>query len=85
MFDAILHVPPFNVRLRSSFAAVRRHVQAFYPQAMRPDDGDVFIDFDIQVLPGRGLRKVWRPQARFLLDGAEPFFPLPAAQAAPIV
>ena len=30
------------------------------------------------------LRKVWRPQVRFLLDGTEPFFPLPLAQAAPM-
>jgi HprK-related kinase A len=84
VFDATLHIPPFNVRLRSPFAAVRRHVQAFYPRAVLPADGGAFIDFDIEVVPARGLRKVWRPQARFLLDGAEPFFPLPAAQAAPM-
>ncbi|CAM3929838.1 HprK-related kinase A [Roseateles saccharophilus] len=84
MFDATLHIPPFNVRLRSPFAAVRRHVHTFYPRSVLPQDSRVFIDFDIEVLPGRGLRRVWRPQARFLLDGAEPFFPLPAAQAAPM-
>lgn len=84
VFDATLHIPPFNVRLRSPFAAVRRHVETFYPQAVLPRGADVFIDFDIAVVPGKGLRRAWRPQARFLLDGAEPFFPLPAAQAAPM-
>jgi HprK-related kinase A len=36
-------------------------------------------------LPGRGARRWWRPQVRFLLDGIESFFPLPAAQAAPML
>lgn len=84
MFDATLHIPPFNVRLRSPLAAVRRHVETFYPQAVLPQDRPSFIDFDVEIVPGRGLRKFWRPQVRFLLDGAEPFFPLPAAQAAPM-
>lgn len=56
MFDATLHIPPFNVRLRSPFAAVRRHVQAFYPRAVLPADGGAFIDFDIEVVPARVLR-----------------------------
>lgn len=84
MFDATLHIPPFNVRLRSPLAAVRRHVETFYPQAMLPPDRPAFIDFDVEIVPGQGLRRFWRPQVRFLLDGAEPFFPLPLAQAAPM-
>lgn len=84
MFDATLHIPPFNVRLRSPLAAVRRHVQTFYPQTTLLQGPPPFIDFDVEILPGRGLRKVWRPQVRFLLDGTEPFFPLPLAQAAPM-
>lgn len=84
MFDATLHIPPFNVRLRSPFSAVSRHVKTFYPGAVLPDGQSAFVDFDIEVLPGRGLRKLWRPQVRFLLDGTEPFFPLPVAQAAPM-
>jgi HprK-related kinase A len=84
LFDSVLHIPPFHVRLRSSFAAVRRHIQTFYPDALVQDRQATFIDFDIEVAPGRALRRAWRPQARFLLDGAEPFFPLPAEQAAPM-
>lgn len=44
-----------------------------------------FVDFDVQVLPGSGVRRWWRPQVRFLLDGEESFFPLPAEQAAPML
>ncbi len=84
MFDATLHIPPFTVRLRSPFASVRRHVETFYSQSLLSEDSRDFIDFDVEILPGRGVRRVWRRQARFLLDGVEPFYPLPAAQAAPM-
>lgn len=84
MFDATLRIPPFTVRLRSPFAAVRQHVDTFYAGALLKDATHAFTDFDVQILPGRGLRRWWRPQVRFLLDGSEPFFPLPAAQAAPM-
>ena len=33
---------------------------------------------------GKWARRWWRPQVRFLLDGAESFFPLPAQQSAPM-
>lgn len=84
VFDVTLRIPPFNVRLRSPLEAVRRHVETFYAQAVLPPDEDAYIDFDVEIVPGEGLRRVWRPQARFLLDGVEPFFPLPLAQAAPM-
>lgn len=81
--DTVLHIAPFTVRLRSPFDGVQRHLDTFYADVPRGSRGD-FIDFDVQVLPARGLRRLWHPQARFLLDGEEPFYPLPAAQAAPL-
>ena len=83
MIDAVLHIAPFNVRIRSPFAAVGQHLETFYSGSHRVSPGS-FIDFDIQVLHGKAARRWWRPQARFLLDGAEPFFPLPADQSAPM-
>lgn len=85
LIDAVLEIPPFTLRLRSPFASVAQHVQAFYGDARVTDGHARFIDFDLQVLPGRLHRRLWRPQARFLLDGVEPFHPLPAAQAAPML
>jgi HprK-related kinase A len=81
--DTVLHIAPFNVRVRSSFATVARHLDIFYADYRRCEPG-AFVDFDIQVLHGKGLRRWWRPQVRFLLDGAESFFPLPAEQAGPM-
>lgn len=84
MIDSIIQIPPFNFRIRSPIAAVARHIDYFYSSygKRRPD---AFIDFDVQVLPGKGLRRWWRPQARFLLDDVESFFPLPMEQAAPML
>ncbi len=84
MTEALLHIAPFNVRIRSPFPAVRQHIAFFYlgfPHC-QPDS---FIDFDIQILPGKGFRRWWRPQVRFLLDGVESFYPLPAEQSAPML
>lgn len=81
--EQILHIPPFNVRLRSPISAVWRHIEFFYANYQTRPEG-TFVDFDIQLLPGRGLRKIWRPQVRFLIDGTEPFLPLPSEQAAPL-
>lgn len=81
--DTVLHIAPFHVRLRSPLAGVQRHVQTFYGPSARLPAGS-FVDFDVQILPATGLRRWWHPQARFLLDGQEPFFPLPAAEAGPM-
>lgn len=44
-----------------------------------------FIDFHVAIEAGHGLRRWLRPQARFLVDGVEPFSPLPRAQALPML
>jgi len=84
LIDSIIQIPPFNVRVRSPIAAVARHLSYFY-SAYGKCQPDSFVDFDVQVLPGNGLRRWWRPQARFLLDNVESFFPLPMEQAAPML
>lgn len=84
VLDISLEINPFTVRLRSPFAAVAQHLNHFYKAAVLPPSHGRFIDFDIEILPGIGLHRFRKPQARFLLDGHEPFFPLPAAQAAPL-
>ncbi len=71
------------VRLRADhvgFAQTLRHVYgnfSFVPQAE-------FADFHVQLLPGRGLRRVLRPTIRFSIDNVEPFEPFPADSALPL-
>jgi len=83
----VLRIPPVTIRIRTNLPLVEKHLAFFYSAcayipAISSDD---FIDLDVAVLPGIGLRRVWRPQARFLLDNNEPFLPLPIDQAAPLL
>jgi HprK-related kinase A len=84
MLDTVIDIAPLRVRVRSPLASVAGHLQTFYADRERSGHGR-FVDFDVQLLPGRGWRRWWVPQVRFVLDGLEPFFPLPAAQAAPML
>jgi hypothetical protein len=84
VFDSLLRLPPFNLRLRSPFASVARHMDDFYSDYPRPA-ADSFIDLDIRIEPGRGLRRYWHRQARFVVNDLDPFFPLPADQAPPLL
>lgn len=46
------------------------------------DDG--FADFHVRLRVGKGLRRVYRPQSRFFIDGFEPFDPFPLENALPL-
>lgn len=84
MFDSLLRLPPFNLRLRTPFASVARHLADFYGDYPRPAT-DSFLDLDIRIEPGGGIRRYWRRQARFIVNDQDPFFPLPADQAPPLL
>lgn len=78
MSSLLLRMPPFVVRIRSPLPALHAHLQRFYADYPVAEP-DAFADFDIEIAPGRGLRR-WT-QSRFLLDAQEPFLPLAAAHA----
>ena len=85
--DLVLRLAPVTVRVRSPFKSVRDHIDRFYRGFSRVDAhraADAFIDLDVRVLGGAAWRRWPRGQARFLLDAADPFLPLPASQAAPL-
>lgn len=86
LIDTVLEIPPFGVRVRSPLSQVDAHCDFFYRHAVQPSSTiDRFIDFDVQIEPGRGLRRFWNRQARFVLNGIEPFHPLPGSQAGPLL
>lgn len=75
---------PFNCRLQSRFAEIAPDLAQLYANhPLLPDDA--FIDFHVAIEAGQGLRRWLRPQARFVVDGIEPFTPLPLAQALPMI
>lgn len=83
----ILRVSPVTIRVNTTLPSVAEHIEFFYGAyiSQSPSDDGEFIDFDITLLPGRGIRRFWRPQSRFFLDASEPFLPLPLDQAAPLM
>lgn len=83
----VLRIPPITVRVRTPLKSVSDHISFFYEtyRSELPATEFDFIDLDIALLPGQGIRRYWHPQSRFLLDADEPFLPLPLDQAAPLL
>ena len=79
-----LRIGPWVVRIRSPLPEVRAICPLLYRDYPEPE-GHAFVDYDIALLPGRGLRRWYRPQVRFLFEGQEPFLPLTRAQAFPFL
>lgn len=75
---------PFNCRLQSHISEIAPELARLYANHPLVSD-DEFIDFHVAVESGRGLHRWGRRQARFVVDGIEPFTPLPRAQALPMV
>jgi HprK-related kinase A len=76
-------VGPFLVRVQSPLRGVRDYLQNLYPDfPMRDDDA---AHFSLTVDGGGVLRQWVRPQARLVVNGAQPFLPLPASLAGPLI
>jgi hypothetical protein len=71
------------VRLGTDLPELAAAVRFLYAD-VAVDDG-AFADFHVRLSAGRGLRRHWRPQARFLLDGRPPFAPAPRSWALPLL
>ncbi|MGN6829524.1 HprK-related kinase A [Paucibacter sp. M5-1] len=75
-----LDIHPFSARLQSDVPEAASALRLLYGEfACLPDDG--FSDFHVQVSREPGLRRWYRPQARFSVDGRAAFVPLPAHHA----
>jgi HprK-related kinase A len=82
--EFLLELPPFVARLRSDVASLPRDIAAMYGEfaVVSPD---AFADFSVEVSLESGLRRWYKPQARFYYDDQPSFAPLPAEQAFPMV
>ena len=79
-----LRTGPFTVRIRSPIENVAEGMAllyADYPIA----DLEAFADFHVAIEAPGGLRRWWRRQALFTLDGTTPFAPLPFDEALPLL
>ena len=75
---------PFNYRIRTSIPSVASGMASLYADYPVVED-DEFIDFDVHLDRGVGLRRWIRPQVRFVYDGKTPFEPLPIGHALPFL
>ncbi|MDY0747262.1 HprK-related kinase A [Paucibacter sp. R3-3] len=77
--ELMLQAPPFVARLRSDLDRVAEDLQRLYAdfEVGEPED---FADFHLEVLREHGLRRWYKPMARFFADGEPAFSMLPAEQ-----
>jgi len=76
-------VGPFLVGVTSSDTAFLDTLGYFYRDSVKRDGAQV-LDFDIEISRPRNLRRWFRPQILFKVDGLCPFVPQPAENAFPL-
>ena len=74
---------PITVDVRSDIASVAAGLWRFYAEYPMADEG-CYADFHVRLFQVGGLRRWFRPQVQFDMDGRHPFKPLPLIQAFPM-
>ncbi len=75
---------PFFVRLETRLPELLDTFHGLYGRVMETSAAELF-DFHVAVKPPVGLRRWFRPQALFFLDGETPFEPFPRSHAFPLL
>ncbi|GGO63702.1 HprK-related kinase A [Bowmanella pacifica] len=73
----------FVSRVRSSIENVASDLLQIYAGAEVCEEG--FVDFDIELAPSGGYRRLFKPQVNFSFNGYLPFQPLPQDQSLPLM
>jgi len=79
-----LRTGPLVTEIRSRLLEIADGVRLHYRDHPAEEPGG-FADFHVRLVLPRGPRRWLRPQVLFQFDGAPPFYPLPAAQAFPVL
>ena len=80
--DIYLRTGPFTTHLRTAIPDLIADIDALYDRTQITSPA-AFADFHVEVAVPF-LRRRYRPKAQFIVDGEEPFRPLPIDQALPI-
>ena len=78
-----LRVGRFAARIRSAVSFLGDDIFTLYGGAEVLTKG--YFDFDIQLLKGTTIHRFYHPQVIFCFNGLQPFAPLPADQAVPLM
>jgi HprK-related kinase A len=77
-----LYLPPFTFRVTTDIELVKDNARLIYhrqySEGVRHDD---YVDYHLSVMKSTGVRRFYKPQARFFCDSREPFKPLNYTQA----
>ncbi|MBF7072178.1 HprK-related kinase A [Glaciecola sp. MH2013] len=77
-----LTIPPFVFQIETDIPVVIDNARRIYKSAFIEDiNNDNYVDYFLSATYSNGVRRFFRPQARFLCDDREPFKPLHANQA----
>ena len=76
----VLRIGPFLVRLKTDIDDLVELIQRLYGDCQLEASGGL-ADFHLQLNKPRNIRRFYRPQARFLVDGDSPFSPFPLDHA----
>lgn len=83
-----LRTGPFVNRIQTTLPGLAADLRLLYADYPLDDGGAAerrFADFHVSIARPATLRRWFRPQAAFLLDGVSPFLPLPLDQAFPLL
>jgi HprK-related kinase A len=81
--EFVVRIGPFFVQLKADIDELAELIQRLYADCQLETPGGL-SDFHVQLTRPRNLRRVYRPQARFLTDGQSPFAPFPVDHAFPL-
>jgi HprK-related kinase A len=77
-----LNLPPFTFQIETNIPLVTYNAKTLYGDAYSDKiDPLVYVDYYLSATYSGGIRRFYKPQARFLCDEREPFKPLKANQA----
>ncbi|MFT6087112.1 MAG: HprK-related kinase A [Glaciecola sp.] len=77
-----LNLPPFLFQVETNIQLVAQNAKNIYGDAYSDKiNGSAYVDYYLSATYSGGIRRFYKPQARFLCDEREPFKPLKAQQA----
>lgn len=79
------HAGPFTVRLQAHSPEFVIPFHTLYAEHRWIDPAEgTWLDYHLALMPGRGVRRWWRPQVHFEMDGPADLAPFPRDHALPL-
>lgn len=79
MTSILLDTQPFSFHINNHIDLVASNIIQIYPDFML--DSHCTPDYEVSMRAGGGLRRFYKPQARFFCDQREPFLPMTMGKA----